>query len=418
MGRPILRIAAAGPQRGAVAVLVAIMMLALVLMIGLVIDLSHLFIVKNELQNGADSCALSAARELNDLGTTAVDRATSAGITAGTRNRADLQADAVAIQPEEVTFAPALAGPYTRVITAETRYVRCAPHETDLKSVAMWFMQVAGITGYELTAHAVATLVPGQSFCAIPIAMCTNSPTASDLVIGTWYGGRLPAGGGVVGNYDWIQFTDDQHGASDLKELLCGEGFCAQRPSEVGGEAGQVQGVQDAWNTRFGLYGGPYRIEECQPDRTGYAYTTVQYDNHGLPIPGSGTWTDPPHSPPQNAYPDFLARRASHVPYDPMSVLAGNGNPDPRIPAPISSDLHRQYGGDRRMVIVPVINCNAWQPGGYKAPVIAYACALMTAPIIGPDAVTLEFRGLEGSPNCASAGTPGENGPPVPALVQ
>lgn len=420
MGRPFLQACAARRERGAVAVLVAIMMVALILMIGLVLDLSHLFIVKNELQNAADSCALSAVRELNDLSATALDRATASGITAGARNKADLQRDPVDVQTSDVTFGPTRDGPWSRPspLTAATPYVRCAPHEANLKSVSMWFMQLAGADSYLLKAEAVARLVPGQSFCAIPLAMCTNTSDASDLVVGTWYGGRMPAGGGTVGNYDWIQFEESQHGAARIKELLCGEGYCAPRPNEVGGEGGSVQGAQDAWNTRFGLYGGGYTINECQPDRSGYAYTPVQLDNHGDPIPGSGTWTNPPHAPPQNAYPDFETRRASNTPYDPNSVLAGNGKPDPRIPSPISTQQHHDYGGDRRTVIVPVINCNAWQPGGYKAPVIAYACALMTAPIVGPDLVTMEFRGLEGSANCASAGGPGSSGPAVPTLVK
>lgn len=382
-------------QRGAVAVFVAISIVALVLMIGLVLDLGHIFIVKNELQNAADSCALSAARELNDLGPGATDRATSAGITAGTRNRADLQADLVAIQPAEVTFSAALAGPYSRAIAATTRYVRCAPHETQLKSVVMWFMRVAGFETRLASADAIARLVPGQSFCAIPLAMCSDSPTAADLVVGQWYRGRMAPGTAQTGNYDWIRF--DGQGARDIKDLLCGDGFCAQRPDIVDSEPGSTQGVAAAWNTRFGVYGhgGPYSDPAvCVPDRTGVAYA--------LPNWVAG----------KNAYPDFEDNRGRtpHVPFDPNSIPDKlPGNPVIVTPNP---------GGDRRMVAVPVVNCSNWKPNGKNMPVIAYACVLMLAPIPDPDAVVMEFRGLESQPNdCASGGTPGESGLPVPALV-
>lgn len=138
--RPVQRLRR---QRGAVAVIVGIALIALMLMIGLVIDLGHLFIVKNELQNAADSCALSAVRELNDKSADVVERATNAGIAAGTRNRADFQHDAVEILPAEVTFASTLAGPYSRDITATTQYARCTPHDTHPKSVVMYFMHLA-----------------------------------------------------------------------------------------------------------------------------------------------------------------------------------------------------------------------------------------------------------------------------------
>ncbi|UCE71937.1 MAG: hypothetical protein JSV11_09335 [Nitrospiraceae bacterium] len=55
---------------GAVAIIVGISMIALMSFAALSIDLSHLFVVKNELQNAADAAALAGARVLyNDDGT-------------------------------------------------------------------------------------------------------------------------------------------------------------------------------------------------------------------------------------------------------------------------------------------------------------------------------------------------------------
>src|SRR5258705_1164673 len=61
-------------ERGSIIIMTAIFMLLLFLMLGLCIDVSRIYMVRAELQNGADAAALSAARELN-AGTTGIDNA-------------------------------------------------------------------------------------------------------------------------------------------------------------------------------------------------------------------------------------------------------------------------------------------------------------------------------------------------------
>ncbi|APG25740.1 pilus assembly protein TadG-related protein [Syntrophotalea acetylenica] len=51
-------------QKGAVVVLVAILLIVFLGMAALAIDVYHLFVVRNELQNAADAAALAGAREL------------------------------------------------------------------------------------------------------------------------------------------------------------------------------------------------------------------------------------------------------------------------------------------------------------------------------------------------------------------
>ncbi len=417
-----------GPQRrqqGAVAVIVAFSVVALVLMLGLVLDLGHLYVAKNELQNAADACALSGARELNDLSTGTLDRATSAARTAGNANRVDLQRDAVEILPADVTFSASSDGPFVRVITSTTKYVRCAPHESNLKSVVLWFMAITGLTQWDVSAVAIARPVAGQSLCAIPIAMCTEAPTEKendyDFVKGQWYSGRLAAGTAEQGNYEWVRFPGQQ-GGKDLADILAGQGMCDVGPDRVDAEPGVTTGVAQAWNTRFGLYSGAYNdIDLYPPDRTGYAYTRYAYDDEkGNTIDGS--WTEPPHSPPQNAYADYLTRKNStHDPYNPMALQKKNGTPVnlPGNPSPLSRDLHASRGQDRRVVFVPVIACKSWAPNKKNIPVLDYACAFMIAPVDDPDIdVQLEFRGLKSRSDCGSTGFPGGFGPPVPALVK
>mgnify|MGYP006195323895 CR=1 FL=1 len=63
-------------QQGAVAIIVAICLTLLVGMLGLVLDLGHLYVAKTELQNAADSASLSGAKELNG-GVTGIASATT-----------------------------------------------------------------------------------------------------------------------------------------------------------------------------------------------------------------------------------------------------------------------------------------------------------------------------------------------------
>lgn len=393
-------------ERGAVAVVVAFSLMAMLLMIGLVLDLGHLYITKAELQSAADACAISAARELNDLSAGAMNRATAAGITVGNRHRIDLQgvdmrAEGMGIVPADVTFSDERDGPYAREVRATTRYVRCAPRETNVKSVAMWFMSLVGQADWNLSAEAVARQVGGQGPCAIPLAMCTTAdPSTPNLgfVTGTWYHGRLGAGTAQTGMYGWVNF--EGQGAKDLDEILAGQGMCNLDKERVDGAGGGKSSTAMAWNTRFGLYSGPWKdSDQYPPDGTGYAYTPL-------------SWTN---TEPQNAYADYVTRaNVSHDPFNPASLpdtLPGN-------PPPSDQALHRDKGQDRRMVFAPVISCTDWAPNKKNIVVLDYACALMLAPIAGPDEVKMEFRGLMRQGNCAGLGIPGDLGPPVPALVR
>jgi Flp pilus assembly protein TadG len=409
-------------QRGAIAVVVAFSLVALVLMLGLVLDIGHLYVTKSELQNAADACALSAAAELNDLGTGALDRATAAGITAGNRNRIDLQGVALrtsgeGIVPADVAFSDTLNGVYTRAVMSTTVYARCAPRETNVKSVVLWFVGLVGLTQWDLSAEAVARTTGVELPCSIPITMCTTaSPSVPGLGFstGTWYSGRLGAGTAVTGNYDWIRF--DEQGAKSLGEVLAGTGVCSQ-PKQVSSEPGISGGVAQAWNTRFGLYAGTWKdIDLYPPDQTGFSFTPNRVSDKGVTIPGS--W---PNAAPQNAYPSYITHEGSYDPYNPSARLDDNGHNAnlPGNPDPLATDLHRTKGKEfRRMAMVPVIGCSSWAEGKKNIPVVDYACMLMISPIADPGTdVQLEFRGLMTQGACSGGAAPTPFSP-SPALVR
>ena len=52
-------------ERGSITIMAAIFALLLLPMIGLTIDISRIYLVRQELQRAADAAALTAARELN-----------------------------------------------------------------------------------------------------------------------------------------------------------------------------------------------------------------------------------------------------------------------------------------------------------------------------------------------------------------
>src|SRR6266478_9618643 len=61
-------------EQGSITVMTAVCMVAFMLVLGLAIDVSRIYMVRAELQNAADAAVLTAARELNG-GTTGIDNA-------------------------------------------------------------------------------------------------------------------------------------------------------------------------------------------------------------------------------------------------------------------------------------------------------------------------------------------------------
>ena len=413
-------------QRGAVAIIVGICIVVLVGMIGLVVDMGHMFVIKTELQNAADSCALAAAREL-DGASDALLRAESAGITVGQQNKADLQGTVVTILPDDVKFSANLS-PNSAYLSRSaganpvtSQYAMCTFNRP---GIVMWFMQVMGLGNQTVAAEAVATVAPSQTTCAVPIGVCTQGSAPSfGFVTGKWYSGKFGNGAGesLTGSYNWIDFSPPNGGANELKDLLTGVAQCDLPPvGTLVGEQGQVAGLSDAWNSRFGVYkNGGYNVTNAPPDFTGLAYTSA-------PAFVIETWPHADASTPQNAYsgaPDsgstlnYLAAQAARTPYQSTNPADLSNAYNPSTVA-----NHTQYGASRRIAVAPIVDCALLESSSPQSvPVLGYACVLMLNPISGPTDVVLEARGLASSASspCASFGVPGGTaGPLVPVLVQ
>ena len=167
-------------ERGSVLAYTVLSVLFLFLAVGLGADLSHLYLVKNELQNAADAAALAGASALllpqEQRIPTAVQRAVDT-MNENKYNFNNQTFEGVMTKAEQaalVTFAVNLDGPYVPAATAETtaniRFVK-----VDTPNVGINIFFSIPILGLERVMSATATSglsVPTNVLCNfIPIAV-------------------------------------------------------------------------------------------------------------------------------------------------------------------------------------------------------------------------------------------------------
>lgn len=413
-------------QRGAVAIIVAIALVMLVGFLGLALDLGKLYVAKSELQNGADACALAAARDLT--GATPLTVSEAAGITAGLRNMALFQSESVQlVANQSVTYSDALADPFldknsVSYPLASIKYVKCSVSRA---GIANWFAQVlnflpgVSIGPTTVASFAVATTGSAQTTCAIPVFVCkpsTISPPQSPYTTGQWLVTKLDSSnkgtyGG--GNFGWADLGGG-NSASQIAKQLDGAGQC-NLPAQgtLIGSAGNKASLADDWNSRFGIVKGSKVLGVT--DFTGFTYNDTTWTAKSSAYDGSSVDTS------GKTQPNFLAARKAYRAYqgDSVTGLSTQGNA-----APAAS---YQSGADRRLVLAPIVDCSGFaNPGNHSAPVISWACLLMIEPMQtggNIDSVRLEYRGDSSAPGspCATQGIPGAGtgvGPLVPVLVQ
>ena len=354
-------------QSGAVAVLVGIALLAMVAITGLALDLGKLYVVKSELQNSADACALAAAQELTGANDNQLLLAEAAGATAGGRHKAMFQESAVSYSDSgSIEFsADNGAGSYASAgavgsAAKSIRYVRCTAVRTGIPT---WFIQVLSvlpggtIDAQQVSATAVATLKPSQSTCSLPVGVCSNATT---LVVGHWYMGAVDPNdttGASQSVFKWIDFTPPSGGASELAEQLRGSGACnVPAANAFVGESGAIASLGNDFNTRFGIYQGNLNPEDAPPDSSGYAYTTT-------------TWTAG-----SNAFSDFSAKRAANAPYqtDSLTGLKTQGTIK-------DSNFLKDHGQSRRLMPAPLMDCS--NVVNNKMPIASWGCFFLLHPI-------------------------------------
>ena len=417
-------------ETGAVAIIVAVSLAVLVGFAGLVLDLGRLYINKTELQSAADACALAGAPYLDCdpeiAGSCPADKsnltkALNAGIFAAGKNNKDFQGTPVSIADQDVRFSTTMApnsgySPFSTA-SAESKYVMCIARST---GIVPWFMGVLGVTkANDVSAFAVATLGPGQTFCGTaPMGICAQDTSSTygysandwlSLNVNVDKNDEDDVEVAPDSKFRWIDFDPNQGGSDEVRDRLAGQNqVCDLKVGDNVREMGAKQGVKSAYNTRFGLYksgGGnekQYSPENAPPDRTGYAFPT---NNKGDPVVFTG----------DDAYGPYKIHQGSYSPFD---KTAYDGNEWGQAAAP---ETYKTAGVNKRLIAVPMIAC----PGpGKDTPILDMACVLMLNPMnngVGKQSLYLQYLGLTKNstePECQSAGLPGGGGPKVPRLVQ
>jgi hypothetical protein len=203
-----------------------------------------------------------------------------------------------------------------------------------------------------------------------------------------------------------------------------------------------MAGLQDAWNSRFGLYknggGSNPQLATSPPDFTGYAYDP----NTPRTAPFTSVYRT-----------DYPQRRQAGTPFSANQAGLANNNFSPYNTynsANWTAANHQLYGRSRRVVVAPIVDCGTGASTGQTVPVKALGCFFMLSPFPQSQGGTggggngngngnggggsgagfsqkLEFLGLLTDPNtpCSLSGAPGGGGggtggsaAAVPYLVQ
>jgi len=414
-------------EQGAVIVTVALLLLFLMGFMGIALDFGRLFIVKGELQTAMDSCALAASQEL-DGQPDALVRAANAGMTAGNMNRVDLQSatwrNRGQITEEDITFRNA-----TYQLTTSAAAARYAQCEHSQAGVQMWLLNAMGAFNGDrqlypdtqsVLARAVATRASAKTTCPVPVALKPKpggSAPNYGFQVGEWVTLIMAQNAAAGGQIGWANL-DGSNSASQTEAEM--EGRCGTEVGDTLGTPGVQTSIADVWNYRFGIYKNTGDPSVNHPDFTGYAYTTKNWPNAFNAYDGTpGTGADPTAE-------NFVTKRQKFASCADTGtrVRGANScesitdlslNSFQKLAAPgIVPGGHRQYGSNRRIVTVPVINATSQ--------VIDYACMLMLQPLSIPISnVQLEFRGNAGDPGspCTTNGMPGGSaGPLVSVLVE
>ena len=280
-------------QRGVTAILVAILLVVLVGFTALAIDIGHLVLARNELQNAADAGALAGARFLyNEDGTEVNEDANQTAYNAATANMSenlavevlcDFENNSGDVQRGHWSFATRTFTPNnsldpvdlwnasTEELDNNTYFINAIRVVTRRQShpVASFFARIFGHQGFQVSTEAIAyigfagTLGPGE--VDQPIAICKEA-LLNESKEYTCSVGRMINSGQNVASHEtggWTSFNQDDPctggtNAQEVRDLVCNEGnpdsiMLGRDIATNGGE------IQSAFN----------KLIQCWEDTTG-----------------------------------------------------------------------------------------------------------------------------------------------------
>ena len=266
-------------ERGSIMIMTAIFAVLLLLMVGLCLDVSRMYLVRAELQNAADEAALNAARELNG-GTGGIDDAI-ARLTGGNSiaNTQGLRAK-TNVSIATISFAADLNGTY---IPAYNSSGGVTPAAAKAVASTIRFVKVTTVPASTNILFASSVLGASQSQSREAVAgqsvglagICDFYPAAVGLADpsptpGTLFTLKFAQGSGnsaQINDKDYIVLDVaciTGNGDTETARLAGGEpcvcgslgGQLSMTPSSNLGNGGNAAG--DGMNTRFNVYANGY----------------------------------------------------------------------------------------------------------------------------------------------------------------
>ena len=405
-------------QRGAVIVLLAAAMLALLASAGLALDVSHQLINKTRLQNTVDAAALAGAKVLDQTTSTALAAAAVQSMFADNADDpGNFELNNAAMTPTvqfSNTVAPFVPG------TTPAMYVRVIANDFVMPA---WLIQVIGIGQKSVSATAVSGPSPtiNSSCNLVPLIIC-GDPTQDPSTSGSTFWGyedgqvhRLKSGSNSgepeigPGNFQLAELGGT--GSDVVRENLAG-GYngCVTTGTTIPTQPGNSVGpVAQGLNTRFNQFSGPISPGDYPPD--------VIIEEQMPPGLEYGS-TDPLHQDYDPSCATAITLGGTCV-NDASDLDFDYDDYQSRIAAN-SLDIPEAAGGafDRRTMPVMVANCSAGGGGKQDLPLLGFGCFFLLQKTT-QNGQESEIFG-EFAEDCA---TPGFSGPaptviPGPHIIQ
>lgn len=274
-------------ERGSILATSALGMLSLLLAVGLGVDISHLYLAKNELQNAADAAALAGASGL-DFSSDGINEATNRAVVE--MNKYEFDNDDVVFTPANVRFAANLsefdgsgsglsqAQAANSAVAPTIRFVRVI---TPSSPVNIAFVSSVVGNSLNLSATAVGGVsVPLNTFAGYLPVSVVEEDGMDTITPGQLYTFRgAPQGSVSAGNYQILAIdgsgaSDDRIGlASGVRNPVGPGGYVDTKPGVSSGA------VRQGINTRFDDYASQMDPQTYPPDtniKEGITYAQYQ----------------------------------------------------------------------------------------------------------------------------------------------
>lgn len=256
-------------ERGSITIMTAIFSLLLLLMVGLTIDVSRIYLVRTELQNAADAAALTAARELNG-GSSGIDDAVTQATSVISNNQGLRGKTNVTITTVEfavnVGDNPYMSAAAARSVASTIRFVRVTTAAATTTS--LFASSALGVSHTETKQATAGMSVELNGICDFfPAAVGLNNPTPTAGTLMTLKFAQGSGNTATINDMDYIVLDVpciSGNGDTETARLAAGEP-CAcsslganihMTPSSNFANGGSAAG--DGMNTRFGVYANGY----------------------------------------------------------------------------------------------------------------------------------------------------------------